>query len=356
MTSGDTLLGYLVPRLTRQVEVAATKALAYILNRPGPAKEVFNDFLQGIIGPDLQAVDKVVVEESYEDDGNLGRLDFVGYDKGVEKRVIGEAKFEAALGKGQGSGYLQQLSNGTSVLLFVVPEYRLDHLWNEVVSDVKGESTQRELVDEIQSGPIRRARVMDPAVRDSQRFLMMVSWRHLLERMLEGAFGQPDVQADIRQLLGLTEKMDDDKLLPFTKADISPQLAERMRDLRRIYDDVIARCKDEEWVTSWHGTSRYPQSAYGQFWQLSGLEGWFGVYYRLWARGDCENTPFWLELYNCDQRILDEICRRFRLKMVENMSIPIQLKLGAERLEIVNCIVAQLQGIAETIKAGVPDA
>ena len=171
---------------------------------------------------------------------------------------------------------------------------------------------------------------------------MMVSWRILLLKMHENAIGETQTQADIRQLLGLTERLDREALLPFGKEDLSPQIARRMRDLRIIYDDVISRIRNETWVTAWYGTSRYPQSAYGQFFQISGVGSWFGVYYSLWSRGDCEETPFWLEIDDCPHSISVEIENRLHVKTLNDKSIPIRLKLGVERKEIVDSIVNQL--------------
>ena len=46
MADRYTLLGYLVPRITGQLEDAATEALAYILNSSTEAMGALNDLLQ----------------------------------------------------------------------------------------------------------------------------------------------------------------------------------------------------------------------------------------------------------------------------------------------------------------------
>ena len=45
MTDDDTLLAYLVPKLNRQVENAATDALGYILNKSTRCMEAMNNLL-----------------------------------------------------------------------------------------------------------------------------------------------------------------------------------------------------------------------------------------------------------------------------------------------------------------------
>ena len=46
MPNNDTLLAYLVPRLTSQVENAATEALGYILNSTVGSMQALNDLLR----------------------------------------------------------------------------------------------------------------------------------------------------------------------------------------------------------------------------------------------------------------------------------------------------------------------
>ena len=45
MADDDTLLGYLVPRLTSHLEDAATDAVAYVLNKSAEAMGALNDLL-----------------------------------------------------------------------------------------------------------------------------------------------------------------------------------------------------------------------------------------------------------------------------------------------------------------------
>ena len=122
MAQGETLLAHMVPSLTPQVEVAATKALAYVLNKSDAALGALNHLIQDTIHSQLEPIQDVRVEETYQTQEGSGRLDFVGYDKDGHRRVIGESKFWAKLLEGQGSSYMEQLAQGIAVLLFVVPD------------------------------------------------------------------------------------------------------------------------------------------------------------------------------------------------------------------------------------------
>ena len=104
MADNATLMAYLVPRLTRQVENAATDALNYILNRDTGSMQALNDLLREG-GFDIEPIDRVETQVTYEDGS---RPDMAGYDKDNVKRVLVEAKFWAALLEDQASGYARQ--------------------------------------------------------------------------------------------------------------------------------------------------------------------------------------------------------------------------------------------------------
>ena len=144
MAESDTLLAHLIldVRLTGQVEVAATRSLAFILNKSTSAMSSLVELISNQTGGHFEEIIGVVAEDAYQTEGGSGRIDFVGYDTNGEKRIVGEAKFDAAISPGQGGGYLHQLTkSGDAVLMFVVPDYRIDYLWGQVRRDV--ESTGR---------------------------------------------------------------------------------------------------------------------------------------------------------------------------------------------------------------------
>ena len=361
MAENDTLLANLIPSVTSQVEVAATKALVIILNKSELARQALNQLVRETIGstPDgstPEPVTNLEAEVLFKDGENEGRLDLVGYDKDGEKRVIGEAKFWARLLRGQGGDYLKQLTGkGNAVLMFVVPDARIDYLWGEVGRDVSETGEKRELLPRKPDGRIRSAEV-----KGTQQYLMMVSWRDLLQRMYNSAAEEPDAQADIRQLQGLTERMDSEEIRPFGQGELGPDFGRRMRDLRRIYDDVVNRWDGVEWASvSGYGQSGQPQTSYGRYFTFAGYEAWFGVHYDLWSRGDCEDTPFWLWLHGLRQNnpaTIAAIETGLELKVYDNYYVPIQLKSGVIGEAIVDHIVCQLERIADIIKANTPPA
>ena len=134
MTDRGTLLGHLVPRITKQVEDAATDALAYILNESCEAMGALNDLLQhGGFG--IEPIKRVQTQVSYERGESIP--DMTGYDKNNRERLIVESKFWATLLDGQAKGYITHLDEtGPGVLLFIAPDARIETLWVAIEQDM----------------------------------------------------------------------------------------------------------------------------------------------------------------------------------------------------------------------------
>ena len=141
MADNDTLLAYLVPKLTSKVEDSATEALAYILNRSDASRKALAD-LVGIGAADIGRV------ETQETAPDRSRPDLVCFDTGNEKRIIVEAKFWAGLMDNQPNTYLEQLpETGRSALLFIAPDVRINTLWAAINDMASKGGVQLEPVD-----------------------------------------------------------------------------------------------------------------------------------------------------------------------------------------------------------------
>ena len=227
MPDNDTLLAYLVPKLNRQVENAATDALGYILNKSPRCMEALNNLLQAG-GLDVAPVVRVDTQVTYEDGS---RPDMVGYDDGNMKRLLVEAKFWASLLEGQASDYAQQFDHPSpAVLMFICPEVRIPTLWAEIRRQMERENTL-EIVDS--PSDVRRARVLG-----TQRHLILISWIRLLDSMAALA-GDAGVESDIRQLRGLALRQDTAAFLPLHADELGPELVRRMRNFRRVAEAAI---------------------------------------------------------------------------------------------------------------------
>ena len=216
MAGDSSLMAHLVPRLTPQVENAATEALAYILNSSTECMQALNDLLQEG-GFAIEPIDRVETQVTYED----SRPDMAGYNKSSVARLLVEAKFWAALLEGQASWYARLLDQpGPATLLFISPEVRIPTLWAEIERQMKKQDT----LDPIDStSGVRRARVIwsEPSETDLQ--LVLISWVRLLDKM-DALAGDDIVKSDIKQLRGLALEQGDQLFLPIRSEELSPAL------------------------------------------------------------------------------------------------------------------------------------
>ena len=366
MAENDTLLAHLVldVRITRQVEVAATRSLTYILNKSDSAKEAMSKLVESKTGAKLGPIKRFVAEDEYRVSSDIGRVDFTGYDISGEKLIVGEAKFDAAISRGQGGGYLNQLSKeGDAVLMFVVPHYRINYLWKEVKSDIErtegpGKFDEHEVQDSIKSAKVER--------EGTNWYLMMVGWRNLLEELdngIEETSEKAGVKSDISQLWGIAERMDYAAFKPIQNMELE-NFARRWGDLHRLFNDVIEGNIGEGKPFSLANLRRTgSEDGYVRYfqYQASGVNAWIGFRYSYWCKG--KNTPVWFGLTGLrDNNGLGEETYKkvekalaIRYGALEDGAIPITLKEGKDRQELLEDLLCQLTAFGKVIKEAAPD-
>ena len=351
MVESDTLLAHLAHRIAGGTENAAVEALAYILNKSGPASAAFNSMMETAVGAPVKDCTRFQTQVTAED---RSRPDFVGYDRLGEKRVVGEAKFYAGLGEGQAKAYVEQLSaEGTAVLLFVVPEIRIDRLWIDVIKDMEGGDGGEE-VDVLDAPPgMKRGKLVN-----SDRRLAMVTWRSLLGRMLDHSLAEPAVQADIRQLQGLAERMDSEEVQPVRREQLGPEIPRLLMGLNRLVDEALGLGQSQGWIFPLVQRWSRGNSDNGAGWwlRISGAraQGWFGVHLDLWAWGECEDSPLWLQLYDASPAVLSEVGSRLGLQVTDGTYFPVRLKTNALYEDMLSDVVLQLRHIADAIEGAAP--
>ena len=287
MADNSTLMAYLVPRLTAQVENAATDALAYILNRSAGSMQALNELL-GEGGFNIEPIASVETQVTYED---RSRPDMAGYDPDNVVRLLVETKFWHALGEGQASGYVDKLDQpGPALLLFIAPELRVPTLW----TGIRRQMEEQGGLEILESPPgMRRARVSG-----TERHVMLVSWVRLLDR-IDALAEDGDVTSDVRQLRGLAQAQDAQAFLPIHAEELGPDLGLRAMWFRQLVDDVVdSRGVRDGWM-SIQGLRATPQRyGYGRNLLFPGVErpSWFGVNHERWSSN--ADTPLWLCEYD----------------------------------------------------------
>lgn len=344
MSNSHTLLSFLVPKLTSQVENAATDGLCYILKKSESAMDAFNLLLQqgGYAGNQIVRVETQV---AYED---ASRPDMTGYDEHNGKHLLVEVKFWASLGEAQAGEYLEQLDEtGPAILLFIAPQARIESLWADIVHQIDEAGGRRLEALEI-SDVLRSAKVAG-----EEKHLMLVSWRRLLNHLADSAANDV-VKGDIRQLQGLAEGQDSVAFLPLHGEDMNPEIARRMSSYKTLVDNVVERGVTNKWLNitglkvtpRWHG--------YGRYFRFPVVvdDFWIGVNCEKWAASD--NTPLWIWDVRGDPNRINAIGSALTVRVYDSW-IPIHLKKIVEFHVVLEDVARQLKTIGKVVGANKPD-
>lgn len=359
VADSDTLLAHLVLdlRLTGQVEVTATRSLAYILNKSEAALNALVELINSQTGRDLGDVDLVIAEDVYKTESGSGRIDFVGYDAEDKKRIVGEAKFDAAISSGQGGDYLHQLTtDGHAVLLFVVPDYRIDYLWGQVRKDVELTSQGVALGETSTRGRIKSAEV---SYKDADWHLMMVSWRDLIDSLVKASSEDKGVLSDLHQLRGLAERMDEEAFQELKEEDLGQEIPRRLLALTRLIDTVVDAYGSQEGLLTLQGyRATATVDGYVRYFELleSGVKSWFGLSYHRWSAQGV--SPLWFGLQaagtnsQIDSSAYSDLLRSLRINFdgLDDGSIPITLLTDSDYQEVLADVIDQLRVVEEEIK------
>ena len=209
-----------------------------------------------------------------------------------------------------------------------------------------------------ESGDVRSARLGDGPAQ-----LMQTSWRYLLGQIeLQLSLGDKALE-DIRQLRGLTERMDIAPFLPLQAGEISQDLPRRMLSLRRLVDEVIDRMEKRGWMRpdNKRPTIDDTFSYYGRMMDFAGTRAWCGINLETWA--EWRNTPILIELYSSEQlpeteasnRLLNKIGQTFPGEGADDdWHVPIFLPVGVEFDTVVDTVVKRLEFIGNLVDANGP--
>lgn len=327
---------------TREKERVATEALNYVLNRSDSARRR----LEAMLDQAGAAVGEISQTETEVDREKQGRVDLVAYDPEGRERALIEAKFWADLTDHQPNTYLERLeARVPSALLFVCPESRVEPLWSEILR----RCDRKFRVEQIASGgALRKATVGKGSKR-----LMLTSWQHLLSTIADGS-SQPD-KCNIAQLEGLVAYMEQDRYVPWEEDDLRQDIPRKIRGLRQIITDAVARGKNDDWGIAEQSTRVSTGIECGQYLFLGGVGVWFGVDFNSWAHHG--KSPLWVQLSEKDLPEGDGALNRIqRNRTVDKIRLheqyqyfPIEIPIGEDVSSVVTSVVMQLNSIARLI-------
>ena len=342
MGDSNSLLSFVAPRYTRDLEDVATDALSFILSRSTSAKRALSEFLEDDRGPlpIAKAQPREVVTHGAEPD--LACIDEDG------KRVaFVEAKFWAELTAHQPVTYWQELtSDRPAVLLFLAPESRIVRgpLWGDLVGRLQEAGHELGPAD-------RRKNLVTASAKADQRRLMLASWHFLLDSMAERTKREGDTQAhfEIAELQGLTGVA--------IKGD-NPQ---RDENLRKLIAEAVKRLKQSGWANTDRLQTGEGREYFARYLRLAGASAGLRIDYEV--KKKMPDKPLWLWFYGdpADSVGIDAVRSTLGSEAEPGLEwypgdvcIPIPLPVDADNEATLDSIVGELERIAELIDPNGP--
>lgn len=349
-----TVLGHLALHFVVQQENLATEALNFILQTHSSASRAFRKFVRQI-GFDCP--------EDLRFEAQRGGFDecipdMKCYDAGGSLRVVIENKFWAPLTKNQPVTYLREFRPAApAALLFVVPEARVASVWNEIVE---------RCAKKVSVSDFQTTRTVTSARINEWHHIAATSWRSLLDTLSsESPLPEEiDHRNDIAQLRGFCDMMDEREILPLGGDEIAGRKITPLRIMN--FTDlalaiVIEAASKPFCVRTGLQDSRFKYGS-GAWVKIAGYRAWVGFDVLSWhLRG---LSPIWVEFVSEPQmsRIqMGEVRQKlnslrtsmsprcFESQDGRTLTVPIQLRAGVERFEIIKDAVDQIRQLANEL-------
>ena len=331
------VLAHIVERSSWPPEPVATQALAHILNS-------HEDFARAFVD-DLMSKGRFNPKRIKAEVKNMagGKPDMTFYDDKLKERAFVENKFWFGFTEYQPVKYLHALPEG-GILLFIVPELRVNTAWNELKQRCIKEKHNPE-----QNGDDDSALVLGKTMK-------IKSWTDVLNVLQEAAQKGNHSNSDILQLKDLTSRQDMEAFLPvrpdeLTNQEVSRRLVNYCDLIKPITKELIRKPKIQRPRAS-HG--KYTSGSYLHIFLTDNLNDnnhqyrvWIGVCLDKWSTYGI--TPLWVELnlkndfanFNGN---LGQIQERFDgVESVENcLYIPIRIIPSVEQKDVIDSAVDQI--------------
>lgn len=337
------LFGHLATRFGRSPEDLATEGLCYVLNHR-VAGNAFAAFVNERAEADLPENLTFRTQEAATDGD--GQPDMRGASGDGTTRLLVESKFWAGLTQNQPNGYLLELNETPgSVLLFLVPHPRREYIWPKI-RDAAAEEFDVETNDGY------RVSLANGTT------LVLCSWRDALnavEAGVQAEGGMRGILEDIRQVQSLCERYSREGFVPLRGDELGQDVGKRVWQIFGLAKDLQNRFGPEWEVSSSPTTTRY---RYGYKAHLFGFKTFVAIHYFWWSKRG--NSPIWVRIFAKTRQRRDEVIHALQPdieafphkdKFPNQAVIPLPLKLGVERDEVLSDLARQLDDIAEQLEA-----
>jgi hypothetical protein len=274
----ESLLGQFYSRIRGSQENIASEGLVYILNRSKVARQALNNIIRNECGlnfPDLNY-------EAQSTGKDFERPDILGRDEDGQKVIILEAKFWSALTENQPITYLNSLVDN-SALMFICPDARVRYVFNEINNRLKSSVIVTEIHGDLHL-----------KISDQNKHLIVKKWSQILEPIKDKLFqeNENDLLADINQIIGLCDTIDNTAFLPIQSDELSPKYARRVKNYFDVIDYVVEELKKHKRANTEKLRAAGLKYAYVRYFKMYQLGVSFQLRFDLW--GKVVDTPFWV--------------------------------------------------------------
>ena len=334
-------------KLVNRTEETATHALGHILGSSEASRQALRDFLL-TRGVDIGEIREVKTAELFRP--REGTPDLAALDDIKQERLLLEAKFDARLTGHQPLTYLHRLPKDTpSALLFVVPTYRLEEIWRELMARVsEDKSLERSNVHE------------EPEIHwcdiDGHRKLLLTSWRFLLDSIAtQASSAVAQTVNDMHQLQGIAELRLSDPRRP---GPLPPEFPRSLPLLYALVDDAAEKLEARS--LSEISDPGYRPSVHRQFsvryMTFCGVvNASLGVYFGDWTT--YHHSPLWFALP--EKGLQGDVIHKlttepFNAKPKDGyVYVPVHLH-GSQYGDVLASLVEQIERIAKLVKSVAP--
>lgn len=351
----NSLLGHLALQIKDQPEVVATQSLVYILKSSEDVAKAMVDFVSSA-GIETFVPGSITAEKQQGE--NRSKPDVTICDNKGEVGLFVENKFWAPLTKAQPVEYLKALPQSVRcMLLFVVPDRRVDSMWGELKRRCEREDVA--LINESRTSNVTYADT-------GFHILAITSWKRLLAHLQQAvSVGDHDlIGQDIAQLRGLTDQMNADEFLPLRAGEIQDiRIPCRLINYLYLIEGIVYRLVADGVGNiddlSWNRNLVNRRRRIGRFVRVyERFVVWIGVNLQVWL--EYELTPLWLwfDVEDNDDRFEREVRGLFQKDLYSDAGkfyIPIHLMSGVDRDGVIDDAVKQIEDIAGRVKTNFPE-
>ncbi len=266
-----------------------------------------------------------------------------------------ESKFWAGLTEAQPVKYLEELlRKNQSMLAFLAPNKRIPTLWPELLRRCQEAGYK---IEEIKiKNDYLTAKI------NNKSWLTVTSWNSILYYVLRSveAAHEMDIAADLKQLIGLCDRQDEEAFLPLASEELSINNARRILQFNEIVNHVINQLLDEKLISIKGTRATATGSWFGKYFTFSNFGCLLCCNFECWAK--YAETPIWFLIQEKVENgwqytpslgealsylSMENLLRFFKVKtgQEEAAAIPLYMPFGKEADEVINSIIKQIKEI-----------